>query len=531
MADSQHILFERTDFPQRGWLDYVERNHYVHTSEFSAISQLAECYRNVRDRGQGQATLLFKRTDFPEQGWMADVVANSFTTASAIPAISQLVNSFRNVRDRSLYQDGERKIINGTNNGESPAPAEYGWYTHDDIARFVAQRAKSVIHGQEQPASDWMAFAANVFYDPTAMSGWLSSLGNFRSESSIRYQRDTNRDLAWAVSVQEQLVGWAAINQLAESFRNVRDKSLYGDGEKRPVQGSSASDAFIPEYDPQIDPWGIPSTRVPGKPYWTSAGPSVDWIENPVQQDTFDPATHSWTINSTYPRRTRPAQLSWTKSGFFVALFFNPAQQGWVVDSQLGPGFPYWTSASPTNEWISPETIAVFDPSQQSWAIQHQRVPGKPYYTSAWQGNDWLTPELLDEIAYDPRQADWTIQTSTYTSRAWYSDSPQQQAWMVPSVIFDIPFWPAVTIGSHRLWNAATGRWQPDLDQAWQTANPVVPHTFNPSFVTQSNELIEPGHWTPTGRTSEVIVFYVLDEDGFPILLENGLGYISQEEN
>lgn len=427
----------------------------------------------------------------PAKAAVLDDVGGGSSIYSA--AVAQLVESFRNVRNRSLYHDGERKVVQGSSRGAGDAPASYGWFTHEEIVRVFAQRADLSAHQQSQPAADWMAFAANIFYDPLTMSGWLPSLGNFRSTSHLRYQRDTNRDLAWAVDIQQQLVGLAAISQLSDSFRNVRNRSLYGDGEKKPTQGPGGSSLTGPEYDPQINIWNVDSHRVPGKPYWTSPGPSVDWIEAPRQAQSFDPATHPWAIDSTVPRRTRPVQMSWTKSGFFVALYHNPAQAGWVLDSQRVPGGPWWTSPDPHTDWIDPVVRTPFDTTLRSDVLDSQRVPADPYWTSPWQGNDWLNPGLLGEISFDPQTEDWSIKTNTYRSRAWYSDSPQQQAWMVPAVIFDGLLWPSTAIPSHRELPKAKGLWQPDLDNAWEAENPPVPNFFNASFAPGANTLDQPG--------------------------------------
>lgn len=485
------VLFIRTDFPQQGWNRVAV---YVYAAaNFPSISQLSNSFRNVRDRELGLAAVLFRRTDFPENGWISFVANSPYTSARGVPAFHQLANSYRYVRDRSLYRDGEKKISQGTNNGESPAPAEFGWFTHEEIIRVFSQRADLSAHQQAQPPISWMGFAANIFYDPSSMSGWIEPLGGFRQGSNRRYQQDTNRDLTWALSSQQQLVGLAAISQLSESFRLVRDRSLYHDQEKRPVQGSSASNNVIPEYDPQIVQWVVPNHRTKGKPYWTSTGPSIDWINNPVSQASSNPATHPWAIHSQFVRKTRPEQMSWTKSGFFISLFYNPAQAGWTVNSQRVPGGPWWTSPDPTVDWISPTLRAPFDTTLRSDVLDSQRVPSDPYWTSKWQGNDWLNPGLLGAVSFDPRTEDWSIKTSTYRSRKWWSDSPMQQAWLVPSAKFDPVLWPSTAIPSHRDLPKLTGRWQPDLDNAWLTENPPVPVTFRPSFATQANQLNDQG--------------------------------------
>ena len=70
---------------------------------------------------------------------------------------------------------------------------------------------------------------------------------------------------------------------------------------------------------------------------------------------------------------------------------------------------------------------------------------------------------------------------------------PMQQAWLVPSAKFDPKLWPATGLPSHRELPKAKGLWQPDLDNAWQDANPVVPNFFTASFVTNANIVDDAG--------------------------------------
>ena len=149
--------------------------------------------------------------------------------AAFFASIIQLVESFRNVRDRSLYQDSERKAVQGSSVGGVTDSTDYSWHTQEEIIRVFSQRAKLSVDHQTFSDANWMALAVSNVYDPLTMSGWISKLGGFRSLSSIRYQQDTNRDIAWAATIGQQIDGLAAISQLSESFRNVRDRSLYQD--------------------------------------------------------------------------------------------------------------------------------------------------------------------------------------------------------------------------------------------------------------------------------------------------------------
>ena len=414
-------------------------------------------------------------------------------------AIRQLADSFRNVRNRSLYLDGERKPVQGDvgdSSGATPTTG-YGWFTHEESIRSFSQRSRLSARHQVQPEASWMLGAVLALYDHTTQYGWYASTQQVRMGAGARYQRDTNTIDTWVTTIQDQTVRFSGISQLTDSFRNVRDRSLYLDAEKHPVQGEGGGVDTTPVLDPSQFTWSIDSQRVPGRKYWTGPWTGIDWIRIP--STVFDPATVSWSTDSQRPVRGLRPPMSWTKSGYFVAVQFDPARQfDWSINSQRVPAPPYWTSPSPTNEWIPPETYAAFDPAQQSWVVNSQRVPGKPYWTSAWIGTDWITPETV--FIYNPAIQDWTIQTSAYKSRAWRSDSPQQQAWMVPSAVIDQQLFPATALPSHRLWNKAVGRWQPDLDNAWLEENPVVPNTFNVSFATESNSLNDQGG-SPVGSS------------------------------
>ncbi len=336
----------------------------------------------------------------------------------------------------------------------------------------------------------WLTTAVTTPYNAATGFGWFAETATVQTRSSRRYVRDTNDyNLSWDNRLLDIGAGFAAIQSQTQSFRNVRNRSLYLDGEQRPNQGNAQD--IVNEWDPELNDWYSHDARMAKRPNTIRVAPSIYWI--PQAPSTFDPATFPQSISSEYPRRSRPLQMSWTKSGFFVAIFFNPAQQGWTINSQLVPARPLWTSGPPNVDWLPPELTSVFDATLRHWQIDSQLVPGKPYWTSGWQGNDWLTPELLAQIAYDPAQATWTIESRPYKSRAYWTDSPQPQAWMVPAVLFDVRLWPATNIHSHRQWERPDGRWQPDLDQAWQGANPVVPNTFNPSFATEANSLDDAG--------------------------------------
>jgi hypothetical protein len=348
------------------------------------------------------------------------------------------------------------------------------------------------------PELGWLGRAAGAFteYSQTSGVGWYTETQSTRMAGGKRYLRDTNPVASWIFQNIPGIVNPALFNWNIDSQRNVRDRSLYLESEKRPGHGLGGGSVGPAPFDPAFYEWGIESQPVPRQPYWTSQWIGNDWVSASVTA-AFDPATIPWSSDSQRPSKsTQDRVVSWTRSGYFVTVFdqFEFAKFPWTVDSYRQPADPYWTSLWHGTDFIPPELRAVFDPaSQLDWGINSQLVPVGPYWTSQWQGNDWITPELLAQIAYDPAQENWTIQTSTYKSRAYWRDSPQPQAWMVPGVLFDPTIWPGIHIDSQRLWLMRPGRWQPDQDHAWQATNPVVPNTFNPSFTTEANALLDEG--------------------------------------
>ncbi len=277
------------------------------------------------------------------------------------------------------------------------------------------------------------------------------------------------------------------------SIRNVRNRSLYLDGERHPIQEGGGGTSVAPIYDPTFQQWTIPSYRGPSRKYWTDTWNGNDWL-NPTITSAFDPSQQTWsTDNPRMADPTRDRLMCWTRSGYFVPVFFDPSQEGWTIDSQRVPGIRYWNSPGETVDWLTGDVTTPSATTLQQFPIDSQLVHGIRYWTSPWTGNEWATNVVDALAAFDPAKENWTIPTNTYKRRGWWSDSPQPQAWMVPSVIFDKALWPSIAIQSHRRWPKATGRWQPDLDNAWQEANPVIPNTFNPSFATEANTLQDEG--------------------------------------
>lgn len=347
------------------------------------------------------------------------------------------------------------------------------------------------------PEFGWIVTpAASMAYNAFTGYAWYSETQAPRAAAIARMVRDTNVSLGWLFQSIPGTVNPALYDWGIQSLRNVRDRSLYLDGEKRPSHGLGGGSDPIAPFDPAVSEWPIDSQRQPNKPYWTSRWIGIDWL-TPDITTPFNPSSQPWSQDSQRPTKsTQNRLISWTRSGYFLSLFddFEFAKFPWHTDSQRVPHDPYWTNLWIGTDFIPPELRAVFTPaSQLNWQIDSQRVPAPPYWNSAWQGNDWLTPALLAQIAFNPATEDWTAKTNTYQSRAWWSDSPHEQAWMVPAVKFDPKLWPSIPISSHRHWPKAVGRWQPDVDNAWLTENPVVPNTFNPSFAMDTNDLVEPG--------------------------------------
>lgn len=347
------------------------------------------------------------------------------------------------------------------------------------------------------PEFGWIVTpAASTAYNAFTGYAWYGETQALRTAARAKLVRDTNVALGWLFQSIPGTVNPALYDWNTNSLRNVRDRSLYLDGEKRPSHGQGGATDAVAAFDPAVSEWPIDSQRVASKPYWTSRWHGVDWL-TPSITSSFNPATQPWSSDSQLPvKSTQNRLISWTRSGYFLSLFddFEFAKFPWRTDSQRIPADPYWTNLWIGTDFIPPELRAVFDPAGQfNWQVDSQRVPAKPYWTSRWTGNDWLGPALLAEIAHNPAIADWSIHTDTYQSRAWWSDSPEPIGWLVPSVRFDARFFPATVIASHRHWPKAIGRWQPDVDNAWLTENPVVPNTFNPSFAMDTNDLVEPG--------------------------------------
>lgn len=350
--------------------------------------------------------------------------------------------------------------------------------------------------GIDTPDSDWLRSVTTGAYDPTTGYGWAFATQSMRVAARARSARETNLSLGSLFASVAGNVNPALYDWQINSLRNVRNRSLYQDGARNPAHGNSVSADFTIPFDPTQTGWPADSQIVSDKPYWTSQWTGNDWLTPDIAAQ-FDPSKQGfWTIDS---QRLQTPQIQkiicWTNSGYFVSLLdeFEVGKFPWRTDSQRVPGKPYWTNPWIGTDFIPPELRSLFDPAQESWMVDSQRIPAPPYWTSTWTGNDWINPELLAEIAHDPAKVDWTIQTHTYQVRPWWSDSPQPQAWMVPSVLFDPVFWPAIPISSHRHWPKATGRWQPDVDNAWLTENPVVPNTFNASFAEENNMLLEAG--------------------------------------
>jgi hypothetical protein len=342
----------------------------------------------------------------------------------------------------------------------------------------------------------WLRSVTSGAYEPTTGYGWYGETQSMRLRDQSRLVRETNVSLGWLFSSVPGGVNPSLFNWQIDSLRNVRNRSLYQDGARNPAVGNSGSADFTIPLDPTQVGWPADSQLNPGKPYWTSQWTGNDWITPDVVAQ-FNPANQgNWPIDSQRPQKPLEQKIvCWTSSGYFVSLLddFEFAKFPWRTDSQRVPGKPYWTAPWTGVDFIPPETSAVFDPAQESWVVDSQRVPAPPPWTNNWTGNDWLSPDLLAEIAHNPAIADWTIQTNTYQSRAWWTDQPNPIGWLVPSSQFDPTFYPAIPISSHRHWPKVVGRWQPDVDNAWLTENPVVPVTFNASFAEENNVLLEAG--------------------------------------
>jgi hypothetical protein len=343
----------------------------------------------------------------------------------------------------------------------------------------------------------WLRAVTSTAYDAKTGFGWFSETQSFRPPTSLRYRFDTNdQKEGWIDATLESPNKYPAMAQLLNSFRHVRIASLYLDGERKPTDPASVgggSSAQAAAFDPTYLGWGIDSQRPQRAPYWRLTEWDVDWIRSDIE--VLDPSTHAWSMESGWVyKRKSDLPISWTRTGWFVSLYHDVAREfDWTVNSQRVPGIRYWTSPSPATDFLTSDVISAFNPALEDRQIDSQRVPHAPYWTSQWFGNEWVNPALLAQIAFNPAQENWHIQSGTYKKRGWWSDRPQEDAWLVPSAVFDRKLWPATKVDSQRLWPKAVGRWQPDLDNAWQFTNPVVVNLFNASFVASSNQLDDAG--------------------------------------
>jgi len=92
---------------------------------------------------------------------------------------------------------------------------------------------------------------------------------------------------------------YSAVHALSESFRNVRDRSLYLDSERHPTNGDEGGTAEgPPAFDPSLYNWTIPSTRILVGRYWSNGAIDLSWLAN-------ESALTNWTIPSDRAARTR----------------------------------------------------------------------------------------------------------------------------------------------------------------------------------------------------------------------------------
>ena len=151
---------------------------------------------------------------------------------------------------------------------------------------------------------------------------------------------------------------YSAIVQLAESFRNVRDRSLSFGGERKPIETSgSGASAEAPVFDPAQQTWQIDSQRVERSVYWTSPWMDLVWR-------VHDPRLQSWTIDSQRMVRTR----YWTSSDADVS-WLTPVTPvtGWTASSdRASPVLARWDAdTNLDNAWIynALPVVVVFDPA------------------------------------------------------------------------------------------------------------------------------------------------------------------------
>lgn len=361
-------------------------------------------------------------------------------------------------------------------------PATYPWAIQSDRTR---RRPSSYLHWRTTPTGA----GAPAEFDPTTFS-WTQATA--RAATVPRYRRDTNTDVSWI-------------------FPN------------------------LPAFDPAIQDWTQQTTRTArGKQPRPDTNTDVSWIF-PNLPVVFDPSTYSWAIQSGQTARRPSSALlrSTGPAGFGVPISFDLV----IPSDRMAPGHRYRRDTNTDVAWIYQNLPVVFDAANFNWTQQTERSKGgKAYRRDTNTDVSWIFPNLpaFDPTTYpwavpsdrtarrpssylhwrttptgagvpdqfDPAIQSWHIQSDTYQSRAWYSDSPRPDAWLVPSAVFDPALWPGTTIASHRRWNKLTGRWQPDLDNAWiQTSVPV-----NPPFdaTTQFAAIGIPGTRTPARARLQV---------------------------
>ncbi len=388
--------------------------------------------------GEGVTTVRFPRTDFPQDGWLRKATVNGTTgdfyedafdfgwfseTQSYRPYEKTIGYGPKRIESfRAFYQTEPQQgwllkpKVAGTTSDLYEQDTDFGWWSETQSYRpneqTIRYGPKKIGNKQEfyktEPQQGWLAKPIISFYEPNSGIGWLEETAtwitpkhpardldrwdqddanfdivNFGStfdpslqtwtspdvrmgvrkpnvvmrpaglepvfignqdwglpadrmaSRKAEWKWDTVLDLGWlGATVVDPVVTAAAVSQLSNSFRNVRNRSLYLDGDKRPsASGGQAATVF----DPSSEPWTIDSQR---------------WVPG-----------------------LRPP-MSWTRSGYFTAVYdVDPALRDWTIQSDIYEKRnrrPNLSDQDPAR--IYPNLPVVFDPAINSWTIPADRM-------------------------------------------------------------------------------------------------------------------------------------------------------------